>query len=235
MSKPLTDAITALTTYANTVTGASNTDLSSAVATLANGYGGSSKHYSLPTEYQEVEYLVMTQNCYFNLGMRAYFNLGYSVDFLLYGRYNAYGPHLISTNTNYCWFVPRQADTMLKYFNNERAFPVSQLNTRYTVKVNHDGNGKYINGDTERDLPTKGSAVNAQTFELCAFAGGTGQSGYHMNGELYHVTLYNNGVVVEDFVPCYRKSDSVAGLYDIVNGIFYTNGGNGTITVGADV
>lgn len=37
---PLTDAITALTTYSNTVTGASDTDLSSAVATLAAGYGG---------------------------------------------------------------------------------------------------------------------------------------------------------------------------------------------------
>lgn len=36
---PLTDAITALTTYSNTVTGASDTDLSSAVATLAAGYG----------------------------------------------------------------------------------------------------------------------------------------------------------------------------------------------------
>lgn len=39
MSKPLTDAINALTTYANSVTGASDTTLSEAVATLANGYG----------------------------------------------------------------------------------------------------------------------------------------------------------------------------------------------------
>lgn len=37
---PLTDSINALTTYANTVTGGSDTDLSSAVATLAAGYGG---------------------------------------------------------------------------------------------------------------------------------------------------------------------------------------------------
>lgn len=37
---PLTDAINALTTYANSVTGGSDTDLSSAVATLASGYGG---------------------------------------------------------------------------------------------------------------------------------------------------------------------------------------------------
>lgn len=40
MAQPLTDAIEALTTYANTVTGASDTTLSDAVATLANGYGG---------------------------------------------------------------------------------------------------------------------------------------------------------------------------------------------------
>lgn len=37
---PLTDAINALTTYSNTVTGASDTTLSDAVATLADGYGG---------------------------------------------------------------------------------------------------------------------------------------------------------------------------------------------------
>ena len=39
MSKPLTDSINALTRYANSVTGASDTTLSEAVATLANGYG----------------------------------------------------------------------------------------------------------------------------------------------------------------------------------------------------
>lgn len=37
---PLTDAIQALTTYANETTGASDTTLSAAVATLAAGYGG---------------------------------------------------------------------------------------------------------------------------------------------------------------------------------------------------
>ena len=40
MSTPLTDSINALTAYANEVTGASDTTLSDAVHTLANGYGG---------------------------------------------------------------------------------------------------------------------------------------------------------------------------------------------------
>ena len=37
---PLTDSIEALTTYANQTTGASDTNLSDAVYTLAQGYGG---------------------------------------------------------------------------------------------------------------------------------------------------------------------------------------------------
>ena len=41
MSTPLTDSINALTTYANEVTGGSDTNLSDAVHTLADGYGGS--------------------------------------------------------------------------------------------------------------------------------------------------------------------------------------------------
>ena len=49
MAKPLTDAITALTTYANTVTGASDTTLSEAVATLANGYGGGGMQIGIQT------------------------------------------------------------------------------------------------------------------------------------------------------------------------------------------
>lgn len=44
---PLTDAIEALTTYSNTVTGASDTTLSEAVATLASGYGGGGTSYTL--------------------------------------------------------------------------------------------------------------------------------------------------------------------------------------------
>lgn len=39
MATPLTDVINALTTYANEVTGASDTTLSDAVHTLASGYG----------------------------------------------------------------------------------------------------------------------------------------------------------------------------------------------------
>lgn len=52
---------------------------------------------------------------------------------------------------------------------------------------------------------------------------------------LYYLKLYDGNTLIRDFVPCYRKSDSVAGLYDTVNSQFYTNGGTGSFTVGPDV
>lgn len=52
---------------------------------------------------------------------------------------------------------------------------------------------------------------------------------------MYSAKLYDNGVLARDFVPCYRKADNVIGLYDLVNGVFYTNAGSGTFTKGGDV
>lgn len=60
MSTPLTDAIEALTTYANEVTGASDADLSAAVATLAAGYGGGSAASGTFTPTENVRSIVIS-------------------------------------------------------------------------------------------------------------------------------------------------------------------------------
>ena len=41
--------------------------------------------------------------------------------------------------------------------------------------------------------------------------------------------------IVRDFVPCYRIADGEIGMYDLVNGVFYTNAGSGTFIKGEDV
>ena len=38
-----------------------------------------------------------------------------------------------------------------------------------------------------------------------------------------------------NLIPCYRKADSVVGMYDTVAKVFRTNVGTGTFTKGADV
>jgi len=52
---------------------------------------------------------------------------------------------------------------------------------------------------------------------------------------IYDCKIISALTIARIFIPCYRKSDSVAGLYDMVNGVFYTNSGTGTFAVGADV
>lgn len=49
---------------------------------------------------------------------------------------------------------------------------------------------------------------------------------------LYSCQIYDNGTMVRDYCPAVRVSDGVAGLYDIINDVFYTNAGSGTFTVG---
>jgi hypothetical protein len=36
-------------------------------------------------------------------------------------------------------------------------------------------------------------------------------------------------------IPCYRKADNVAGMYDLFSGEFYTNAGTGEFIIGPDV
>lgn len=63
---PLTDAIQALTTYANETTGASDTTLSEAVGTLVAGYGGGgggTKTYVVKDGVIQDGYSFVTENC----------------------------------------------------------------------------------------------------------------------------------------------------------------------------
>ena len=50
---------------------------------------------------------------------------------------------------------------------------------------------------------------------------------------IYSCKLYNNGTLVRNFIPCYRNSDSVVGMYDVVNNVFYVNEGTETLTYGS--
>jgi hypothetical protein len=52
--------------------------------------------------------------------------------------------------------------------------------------------------------------------------------------KIYASQIYNNGTLVRNFVPA-RNSSGTLGLYDTVNGAFYTNAGSGTFTAGADI
>ena len=54
-------------------------------------------------------------------------------------------------------------------------------------------------------------------------------------GRIYFFKIWEKGTLIRDYVPCYRKSDGVIGLYEKVSGNFYTNAGTNSFIKGEDI
>ena len=52
--------------------------------------------------------------------------------------------------------------------------------------------------------------------------------------KLYLFKIYDNDVLVRDFIPC-KNPSGVIGLYDLVNNQFYQNAGSGTFIAGPEI
>lgn len=74
-------------------------------------------------------------------------------------------------------------------------------------------------------------------YDLELFAGNNnGVSGeWCSKMKLYSCQIYDNGTLVRDFKPCYRKRDKVGGIYDTVSGTFYENQGTGNFLIGGEI
>ena len=91
-------------------------------------------------------------------------------------------------------------------------------------------------GSTECTLDTTSKATTAhsaqsETLPLLAYKNG-GSIAQYVSAKLYSCKIYEGDTVVRDYVPC-TNSGGTVGLYDIANGVFYTNAGSGTFTAGA--
>ena len=53
-------------------------------------------------------------------------------------------------------------------------------------------------------------------------------------GRIYYCKITKSGTLVRDFIPC-KNASGVVGLYDTVEGQFYTNAGTGTFTAGPEI
>lgn len=84
---------------------------------------------------------------------------------------------------------------------------------------------------TNTDMGYGDFKVGSKTFTLFAYNTANLQISY-MPLKIYSFKMWQNGVLVRDMKPCYRKSDNVPGMIDVVNKVFYQNAGTGSFTVG---
>ena len=114
------------------------------------------------------------------------------------------------------------------------------------------GNQNYSKVDTNRHIVDKnknlvyydGKLILTQSqitftapgaLEIFASLNGSTKGYLPCSAKIYSLQVYDNDTLVRDFVPVYRVSDKVAGLYDKLNDKFYTNSGTGTFIVGSEI
>ena len=78
-------------------------------------------------------------------------------------------------------------------------------------------------------------AYPTRTMLLFALREDTNKIMYATNLKRKECKIYENNVLIRDFIPCYRKIDNVVGLYDLANNQFYTNAGTGVFLMGTEV
>lgn len=187
----------------------------------------------LPTEYQEVEYIQSSGTQYIDTG------------------------YIVNASDTISWeftaMIPSQSESeaymgangYLQFHVTSSGVGVSTLNASglgakktFRIDFSNSVTQLYIDNTLVETKNWSGS-YNGTSVKLGIFKLGDAGNGWHTTTSPVSCTLYEyainiGGNEVSRCVPCYRKADNVAGLYDLVNNVFYTNAGSGVFAVGAD-
>lgn len=189
----------------------------------------------LPTEFQEVEYIESSGTQYIDTDLGLTENTGCYIDvqFSTSGNQQALG----SLEPGVGRFAPcfMDSDGYIKCAIN--LSNAMEIYTQIDVLNRHNYEYNVSNRDIKIDGVSKGTvgSIGSTNNSIYLFRRNYSSSPLASNIKLYSCKLYDNGTLVRNFIPCYRKADNETGLYDLVNDVFYTNAGTGTFTKGNDV
>ena len=204
---------------------------------------GNNKLETFSSEYQEVEYIESTGTQWIDTGIYISNDLKFEFNGQLlnnltkentafFGGFdlkNSFYAQLC-TNTNLSGFVYQWGGAGKYISLGEKS------NEKHFYKL--DMNNNVFSVD-EKSYSLENITENPTTdISLYLFAVSTGSTSdirRLSKNRLWDFKIYKSDKIVRNFVPCYRKSDGVIGLYDKVENKFYTNGGTGSFVKGADV
>ena len=190
--------------------------------------------------YTRIDYIESTGTQYIDSKYYATPNTGIEADFEftdLTSQQRIFGIH--TTDTNYL--------TYTMYINGNGQFAygfkdgtgnwvttnIQANKNRHVFKINVNPTYYALDNRAEVELsgtPTKNTKYG---FYILAVANSDNLGiAYYAKAKLYSFKIYENGILVRNMIPCYRKSDNVAGLYDTLNNVFYTNSGTGDFIKG---
>lgn len=180
---------------------------------------------SLPSHLERAEYLEATGTQYIDLG----YPLGYE---------NKVVVDIYSTRMTTSHFIFGDATTTTRGFTLEvntgnslcRFGNTSNNTAKYKDERQlwiSDYNGIDINGThypwsaTPTDFTTEGNVF------LCAVRNASGAAQYFYRGKIYSCQIYENDVLIHDYIPCFNTENRRPCMYDTITGIELYNQGTG--------
>lgn len=182
----------------------------------------------IPQEYQEVEYIQNSGAQYIDAGFipdnstgveLVYKALDYTTSQYLVGaRVGWSGTIFYGINGS-----GSRTEWDVRFNSSTTYSSIQRTDHKMKTKVIlNNGNGTWDLEDLETgekfDTTLTGKSVSATT-NLMLFA--YSPDNIHKKLRIYSCKLYSGEELIKDFVPCYRKSDNVRGMYDLINGVFH--------------
>lgn len=185
----------------------------------------------LPVEYREVEYLESTGTQYITVSNTAVNVADYRFYYkvaptYLAGSYSGGYSGIMGANGTpqvgfyYGGWTVGNAGSSLPY--------PPELFKIYELEYSKNFDASYFVDGLNTGL-TRAGTMNLKLF-YCESGPASGKARLY-----YSYAVDRNGDYLYEVIPCRRKSDGVAGLYDLVTDTFLTNSGTGTFVVGGDV
>ena len=179
--------------------------------------------------YDRLDYLQSTGTQYIDTDIKAQGSLRIDADF----KFNELGDGALfggrNTNyTNYFIFASDPSNNLISSYNQEINNVGSTDLLRHTVSKRKGTT--YIDNVSKATVTDSDFVSSSNVFIYARSHGGTAQALCKAN--IYSLKIYENDVLVRNFIPAKRKTDNVLGLFDIVYQTFYTNSGSGTFYYG---
>lgn len=171
------------------------------------------EYANIPAEYTPIEYLESTGTQYINTGYKQYYdkNIKLEIDFMA---------------TTATGWMGGNGYTQI----NITYMPVG---TRATATATWDGtqhiwrmyvNDVMVYGPNAWDKRYDNLPV--YLFNLSGFDAGP------CSGKMYHAQIYQDDIIVGDFLPVVITDTGAAGMYDTITGTFFANAGTGDFIAG---
>lgn len=184
----------------------------------------------LPSEYIKLNYIQSTGGQYIDTEFIPDNNTSVEIQFLFnvvrdgHNR-GVFGTRAGATSKSFCLIASNMAQLYTGYgttnTNPNRYFEKS---TMYVVKKQ-----KNITIMDDEIITTASVQTFTCPYALVLFSvrNASTTPSFYSTMSLYYCKIWDGDTLVRDFIPCRRISDSVVGLYDKVNGVFYENKGTG--------